>query len=117
MGRQPLVPSISPVVGWLQRVSGVPVSTVCRRMTWTGTATRLLTETVTRWIRMSSRGWRHGTTAQTAIAMGPATTVDGDGYDADAYGGADCDDSDGRVYPSAIETWYDGTDSGRWGQR
>ena len=36
---------------------------------------------------------------------------DGDGFDADAYGGVDCDDLDGTVNPSAAEVLGDGTDN------
>jgi hypothetical protein len=36
--------------------------------------------------------------------------VDGDGYDADAVGGADCDDADPAVNPAAEEFPYDGVD-------
>jgi hypothetical protein len=35
---------------------------------------------------------------------------DGDGAEADAWGGTDCADTDPAVNPSATETWYDGVD-------
>ncbi len=35
---------------------------------------------------------------------------DGDGYDADAWGGEDCDDLAAAVLPDAVELWYDGVD-------
>ena len=41
----------------------------------------------------------------------PVTDADGDGYDAEAWGGDDCDDDDPDVNPGASETWYDGVDS------
>ncbi len=37
--------------------------------------------------------------------------ADADGHDHDAYGGDDCDDTDGTINPSEAETWYDGLDS------
>ncbi|MFZ5479351.1 MAG: MopE-related protein, partial [Myxococcota bacterium] len=33
-----------------------------------------------------------------------------DGYDSDAFGGDDCDDSSAGANPGASETWYDGVD-------
>jgi glycosylphosphatidylinositol phospholipase D len=39
------------------------------------------------------------------------TDVDGDGYDAHAAGGDDCDDNDADTYPGAPDEWYDGEDS------
>ena len=36
---------------------------------------------------------------------------DGDGYDAIAYGGDDCDDEDDSFYPGAYENYYDGLDA------
>jgi hypothetical protein len=36
---------------------------------------------------------------------------DGDGAEANAYGGEDCDDLDPTVSPLAADTWYDGVDS------
>jgi len=38
------------------------------------------------------------------------TDADGDGYDAEHFGGEDCDDEDPAVNPDATETWYDGVD-------
>ncbi len=35
---------------------------------------------------------------------------DGDGFDAVAFGGLDCDDDDALVHPLAEEVWYDGVD-------
>ena len=35
---------------------------------------------------------------------------DGDGAEATAAGGDDCDDTDDTVFPEATEIWYDGTD-------
>lgn len=35
---------------------------------------------------------------------------DGDGDDAAAWGGVDCDDRDPTVHPGALEVWYDGVD-------
>ncbi len=37
--------------------------------------------------------------------------VDGDGYDASAYGGLDCDDTESSTSPDATDVWYDGVDS------
>jgi len=37
--------------------------------------------------------------------------ADTDGFDAEASGGADCDDTDSGVNPDAIEVWYDGIDA------
>ncbi len=36
---------------------------------------------------------------------------DSDGFQTQAEGGTDCDDTDPAVYPGAQETWYDGVDS------
>ncbi|MFN7145913.1 MAG: putative metal-binding motif-containing protein, partial [Myxococcota bacterium] len=36
---------------------------------------------------------------------------DGDGYDAEAYGGDDCDDESSVVRPGGVDVWYDGLDS------
>jgi hypothetical protein len=36
--------------------------------------------------------------------------ADDDGYDDEAYGGADCDDTDPDIHPGATEVWYDGVD-------
>ncbi len=41
----------------------------------------------------------------------PVTDADEDGYDAEHWGGDDCDDDDPDVNPGATETWYDGVDS------
>lgn len=35
---------------------------------------------------------------------------DGDGYDAEAYGGTDCEDEESAAYPGADEVWYDDID-------
>ncbi|MEZ4238735.1 MAG: Ig-like domain-containing protein [Myxococcota bacterium] len=40
----------------------------------------------------------------------PGADADGDGHDAVAQGGDDCDDADATVYPGAPETPYDGID-------
>lgn len=37
--------------------------------------------------------------------------ADGDGADAEAFGGDDCDDTDATVYAGAAETYYDGMDA------
>ena len=37
--------------------------------------------------------------------------ADMDGFDSEAAGGTDCDDTDAQVNPGAEETWYDGVDS------
>jgi len=39
------------------------------------------------------------------------TDEDGDGYDAVAAGGDDCDDTDDTVNPSQAEVWYNGVDN------
>ena len=36
--------------------------------------------------------------------------ADGDGWDAEAWGGEDCDDDAPDAWPGAEETWYDGVD-------
>ena len=36
---------------------------------------------------------------------------DGDGHQADAFGGDDCDDEDDDIHPGAFEDWYDGVDA------
>ncbi len=36
---------------------------------------------------------------------------DGDGLDATAYGGSDCNDTNASILPGAPDTWYDGVDS------
>ena len=36
--------------------------------------------------------------------------MDGDGYEAAAAGGDDCDDANPEAYPGAEEVWYDGVD-------
>jgi hypothetical protein len=36
--------------------------------------------------------------------------MDGDGFEAAAAGGEDCDDADPSAYPGATEIWYDGID-------
>ncbi len=36
--------------------------------------------------------------------------MDGDGFEASAAGGDDCDDADPQAYPGAPEIWYDGVD-------
>ena len=47
----------------------------------------------------------------TEILSDLASDGDGDGYDAIAAGGTDCDDTDAAIHPGATETWYDGIDS------
>jgi len=47
----------------------------------------------------------------TATAFSTCTDADGDGFDDDACGGLDCDDSDPEVHPDAIEICEDGADS------
>jgi hypothetical protein len=37
--------------------------------------------------------------------------ADDDGHDHEDHGGEDCDDANDGTYPSATDTWYDGTDS------
>ncbi len=37
--------------------------------------------------------------------------ADGDGFDSEAAGGDDCDDSDPDIFPGATELWYDGVDA------
>ncbi len=37
--------------------------------------------------------------------------ADGDGHDAEAYGGDDCNDHRRAIHPGAREIWYDGVDS------
>ena len=41
---------------------------------------------------------------------GTVTDADGDGYDAIAYGGTDCDDTDASIYPGAPVIYDDGID-------
>lgn len=37
--------------------------------------------------------------------------ADFDGFDAPQFGGDDCNDADGSVFPGANDAWYDGTDA------
>ncbi len=50
-------------------------------------------------------------TATIDLAGSVITDSDGDGYDSEAAGGDDCDDSDPDIHPGAEDAWYDGVDS------
>ena len=52
-----------------------------------------------------------GGDATTALSGNAVADADGDGFDSEAAGGEDCDDSDDSVYPGAEDEWYDGVDS------
>ena len=47
----------------------------------------------------------------TASTFSTCSDADGDGFDDDACGGLDCDDTDSAVHPDAIEICEDGADS------
>jgi len=52
-----------------------------------------------------------GSPGDSGQTHGSPYDVDGDGYDGEAHGGEDCDDTDPDIYPGATEIWYDGVDS------
>ena len=51
-----------------------------------------------------------GSLENTAITFSTCADGDGDGFDDEACGGTDCDDTDGAIYPGAPETCGDGID-------
>ncbi|MCK6516607.1 hypothetical protein L6R46_16330 [Myxococcota bacterium] len=51
-----------------------------------------------------------GRTLEVSLRGETALDGDGDGADASAWGGPDCDDLDPDVFPGAAEGWYDGQD-------
>jgi len=55
--------------------------------------------------------WGEQIAARISATVEHGTDWDGDGYDATAVGGSDCDDDNAGVNPGATETFYDGTDA------
>jgi len=53
----------------------------------------------------------HGEGSLIALSGQAIADADGDGYDAMAVGGDDCNDSDPDVHPGAAEVWADGLDN------
>jgi large repetitive protein len=68
------------------------------------------THTLTLDVTGTVQGWGEQIAAAISATVEHGSDWDGDGYDATAVGGSDCDDDDATVSPGATEVFYDGTD-------